>query len=380
VTARRPVLVAGLAGAAAVGAAAAVSLSGGQASPAAARLPRLATAAVSRTTLTESVLTEGTLGYQASPPVINAMTGTYTWLPTPGQIIRPGHALYRVDDQPVFLQAGSVPAWRSFELGMTSGPDVRQLTAALIAGHFAAGLLTAPSDEFTWATAAAVERWQATRGLTQTGQIPLGQIVFLPRAIRVGAWQVATGGTAQPGEAPYLVTTDRRVVAVPITPNMPVVHGGQSVSIILPSQGATPGTVTSIGPAPAAASSRSAGGGSAGGGSTGGGSTGDSTTSSSSAAQDATSFLFITPLRPAATGTGDAVPVQVSLAIQVARGVLSAPVSALLALAGGGYGVEIVLPSGAHRLVGVHTGIFASGLVQLSGAGLTAGARVVVSQ
>jgi hypothetical protein len=72
--------------------------------------------------------------------------------------------------------------------------------------------------------------------------------------------------------------------------------------------------------------------------------------------------------------------VQVSLAIQVARDVLSAPVSALLALAGGGYGVQVVLPSGAHRLIGVHTGIFASGLVQVSGAGLTAGTKVVVSQ
>ena len=71
---------------------------------------------------------------------------------------------------------------------------------------------------------------------------------------------------------------------------------------------------------------------------------------------------------------------QVSLAVQVAQDVLSAPVSALLALAGGGYGVEIVLPSGAHRVIGVRTGIFASGLVQVSGAGLTAGTKVVVSQ
>jgi hypothetical protein len=60
--------------------------------------------------------------------------------------------------------------------------------------------------------------------------------------------------------------------------------------------------------------------------------------------------------------------------------VLSAPVNALLALAGGGYAVEVVLPSGAHRLVGVHTGIFASGLVQISGSGLTAGTNVVVAQ
>jgi hypothetical protein len=367
VTARRPFLVAGLAGAAAVGAAA-VSLTGGRASPALPPMPRLATATVTRTTLTNSVLTEGTLGYQASAPVINEMTGTYTWLPVPGRTIRPGHTLYRVDDQPVFLLAGSVPAWRSFDLGMTSGPDVRQLTAALIAGHFATGLLTAPSVEFTGATAVAVGRWQVARGLAATGRISLGQVVFLPGPVRVGGWQVADGENAQPGQQPYLVTTDRRVVTVPVTADMPVVHVGQRVTIVLPSQATTPGRVTSIGSPPATASLGGTGAGSA------DGSVG------ASAAQGATTFLFVAPARPAATGSGAGLAVQVSLAVQVARGVLSAPVSALLALAGGGYGLEIVLPSGAHRLVGVHTGIFASGHVQVSGSGLTAGTRVVVAQ
>jgi hypothetical protein len=278
--------------------------------------------------------------------------------------------LYRVDDQPVVLMAGRVPTWRSFQVGMTNGPDIGQLTAALIAGRYATGLLTAPSDEFTWATALAVERWQVAHGLTQTGQIPLGQIVFLPKAIRVGAWQVVAGGAAQPGQEPYLVTTDRRVVTVPVTPDMPVVHAGQSVSIILPSQAPTPGRVASIGPLPATASASAGGSGSA--GAVGG--------TGSSAAQASTPVLFVMPVNPAATGTGDGVAVQVSLAVQVARDVLSAPVNALLALAGGGYGVEVVLPSGAHRLVGVRTGIFASGLVQISGSGLTAGTKVEVSQ
>jgi hypothetical protein len=366
--------VAGLAGAAAVGAAATVTLTGSQASPATTQLPRLATDTVTQTTLTQSALTEGTLGFQASAPVINAMTGTYTWLPAPGRTIRPGHVLYRVDDQPVFLMAGRVPAWRSFELGMTSGPDIRQLTAALIAGRFATGLLTTPSDEFTEATAVAVERWQASHGLMQTGQVPLGQVVFLPGAILVGGWQVVAGGSAQPGQEPYQVTTDRRVVIVPVTPNMPVVHAGQHVSIILPSQAATPGRITSIGPLAAATSAGTVSNGSTGNSAAGGGGT------ATSAAQGATSVLFVRPVHPAVTGTGDGVAVQVSLAVQVARHVLSAPVSALLALAGGGYGVEVVLPSGAHRLVGVHTGIFAGGLVQISGSGLTAGTKVVVAQ
>jgi membrane fusion protein, multidrug efflux system len=371
VTSRRPALVAGLVGAAAVGAAAAVSLTGGQSSPSAPPLPAPATAALSRTTLTESVLTEGTLGYEAIAPVLNGLTGTYTWLPAPGSVVRAGRELYRVDNQPVFLLAGRVPAWRSFELGMTGGPDVRQLQVALIAEHFATGLLTAPTGEFTFATAAAVQRWQTARGLTPTGQVLLGQIEFLPGAVRVGAWQVAVGEQASPGQQPYLATTNRRVVTVPVSPGMPVVRVGQRVTIVLPSQAPTPGRVTSIGPPPTAAigsgAGSSAGGGAAGG--AGGGAGGATGTA-----------LSVIPLDPGTTGTGTGVPVQVSLAIQVASNVLSAPVTALLALAGGGYGVEIVLPAGAHRLVAVHTGLFASGLVQVSGRGLVAGTRVVVAQ
>jgi hypothetical protein len=88
--------------------------------------------------------------------------------------------------------------------------------------------------------------------------------------------------------------------------------------------------------------------------------------------------LTVTP--SGATGIGVNVQVQVSLAVQAARGVLAVPVSALLALAGGGYGLEVVTPSGAHRLVGVATGLFASGQVQVSGPGITAGTSVVVAQ
>ena len=60
--------------------------------------------------------------------------------------------------------------------------------------------------------------------------------------------------------------------------------------------------------------------------------------------------------------------------------VLAVPVNALLALAGGGYAVEVVGPGGVHQLVGVSVGLFddAAGMVQVSGSGLAAGQRVVV--
>jgi hypothetical protein len=89
--------------------------------------------------------------------------------------------------------------------------------------------------------------------------------------------------------------------------------------------------------------------------------------------------LTVTPDRPSVTGTGTAIPVQISLTVQSVRNVLAVPVTALLALAGGGYGLEIVEQSGAHRLIGVRTGIFAGGMVQVSGAGLVPGTKVVVA-
>jgi hypothetical protein len=57
--------------------------------------------------------------------------------------------------------------------------------------------------------------------------------------------------------------------------------------------------------------------------------------------------------------------------------VLAVPVSALVALAGGGYAVEVVHGS-ARQLIAVQTGLFSDTLVQVSGAGLVAGTNVEV--
>jgi hypothetical protein len=55
--------------------------------------------------------------------------------------------------------------------------------------------------------------------------------------------------------------------------------------------------------------------------------------------------------------------------------VLTVPVGALLALAEGGYGVQIVDGAGT-RIVAVQTGLFAGGRVEVSGDGLAEGATV----
>ena len=81
---------------------------------------------------------------------------------------------------------------------------------------------------------------------------------------------------------------------------------------------------------------------------------------------------------PAATGTLDQAPVTVGITSDSRTGVLAVPVNALLALAEGGYGVRVLDGTPEGRIVGVTTGLFAKGLVEVSGDGLAEGAKVEV--
>jgi peptidoglycan hydrolase-like protein with peptidoglycan-binding domain len=354
---RRLAVSATLAAAVMTGAVGGVALTGGKASPASPSGLRLSTATVERTNLATTVLTGGTLGYASSRPLINELAGTYTRLRAAGTTIRAGHVLYRVDNQPVFAMRGRTPAWRAMAPGI-SGPDVRELQADLIALGYASGLFITPSGVYDAATDDAVQRWQIAADAPVTGVVEFGQVIFVPGPVRVGALNVAPGQAAAPGQQPYQVTTTKRIVSVPVNPTLPTVAVGERVSIVLPSQARTSGRVTAVGASPPAA--------------------GTSGSQGSAAAGSPT--LTVTPDRPGATGTGTGVPVQVSLTVQSVRHVLAVPVSALLALSGGGYALELVTPSGRHRLVGVTAGIFAGGLVQVSGAGVVPGVKVVVAQ
>lgn len=81
---------------------------------------------------------------------------------------------------------------------------------------------------------------------------------------------------------------------------------------------------------------------------------------------------------PGATGSLDQAPVRVGVTTDSRKGVLAVPVNALLALAEGGYGVRVVDGSPSGRIVAVRTGLFARGLVEVSGDGLQEGMAVEV--
>jgi hypothetical protein len=369
----RAVQLAALLAAGAIGSVATIVVWGGKSTSGQPAPKQVTTTRILRTTLITNTLTGGTLGYEATNPVVNQIRGTYTAVPMPGTTIEPGESLYRVDNQPIVLMSGATPAWRTFALGMTNGSDVAELESNLIALGYAKGLFAAASDEFSVLTEEAVSRWQIANGYVSSGQVALGEIAFESGPVLVGPENVAPGQTAAPGDLPYQVTTTTRIASVPLSPSLPSVSVGEPVSIVLPTGATTPGRVSAIGPA-APNSSNSQGS------STGQGSSSSSSTSSGSPQSSASSVATVQPDNTGTTGTGSGIAVQVSLASQAASNVLAVPIPALLALSGGGYGLEVIRPSGRRELVGVTTGIFTGSQVQVSGTGIKAGLKVAVAQ
>jgi Putative peptidoglycan binding domain len=303
--------------------------------------------AITRRLLQAQTNVPATLGYAGSYTVAGH-GGTLTWLPAPGRVIGQGQVLYRVNNgTPVVLLYGRVPAWRALSAGM-HGADVRQLNRALVALGCATGAQLDPASKyFTAATAYALEKLQARRGLPQTGTLPLGQAVFLPSAIRVTTIPASLGA---PAAGPVLAATSaRHVVTIALdAAQQSEVQAGDKVAITLPAGRVTPGVVASVGKVATGGSSPKV-------------------------------TVIVTLKHPKAAGALDQAPVTVAITTASVKHALVVPVDALLARPAG-YAVEEVGPGGRHHLVPVRLGLFddAAGLVQVSGPGLAAGQHVVV--
>jgi hypothetical protein len=156
---------------------------------------------VQRRTLVATDTQSGTLGYSSPRTVFGRLSGTITWLPTVGAVVKPGQALYKVDGAPVTLFDGSVPAYRSLSEGVSDGPDVQQLKQNLVARGFDPNHNITINQTFDSATTSAVDSWQSSLGQTQTGTVTLGQVVFLPGAQRITSVSAALGGTGGSGSS-----------------------------------------------------------------------------------------------------------------------------------------------------------------------------------
>jgi hypothetical protein len=317
------------------------------------------------------------------PTAVNTGT-TYTYLPKVGDIISQDQPVYSLNGQPVLLLYGSIAAYRAFYPGMSDGADVGQLTQQLLALGYGAGLTQ--SNHYSAATAVAVRRWQAALGLPSTGTILLGQVVFEPGPIRVTSvtpsvgQAVGGGGSGGGGGGTVLDATSTApvvTVALNVTQEY-LVKPGDAVTVVLPDGTSTVGghvaTVGDVAVCPGGS-----GNGSGNGNSNANSSADQSPCQSSGSGNSSTPTVTVTitvdSTPPGATL--DQAPVNVNITTQRADNVLAVPVNALLALQGGGYGVEVVTGA-THHLVGVTTGLYSSTMVQVSGSGISEGTVVEV--
>jgi hypothetical protein len=319
-------------------------------------------ATVERRALSQRTQVTGTLGYAGSYTVLGRTHGTVTWLPAAGKVIQQGQVLYQVDGAPVVLLYGSTPAWRVLAVSASAadvtGKDVAQLNHDLVAlGYVRSADVEAAWDQFNWATKAGVEKMQNHLGVGHTGVLDLGEVVFLPTAARVTTLEAGLGA---PATGPVLqASSTTPTVSVALGADLQSeVKAGDAVIITLPDNHTIPGTVTSVGTVATAPSNNAGSGGNS----------------------APTVPMTIQPTDPAATGSLDQAPVLVAITTAIVHDALTVPVYALLALAGGGYGVEVANPDGTRHLVAVSPGLFddTTGLVQVSGSGLAAGQHVVV--
>ena len=322
----------------------------------ASRLVPTSLARVVRTDVVERQQVGGTLGYNGSYSISNGPTaGVITWLPAAGTTVTRGGVLYELNREPVPLLYGGGPAYRDFTFGMSNGPDVLELERNL----HALGLPVRPTRHFDVDTLAAIEHWQRSLGLSPTGTLTVGSVVFLPGAVRIATEVAAVGAIVQPAATVLTATDTRPTVLVPLDPSaVSQLRTGDRVIVTMPDGSTADGRVGDIGRVATAPDQSQGGGGQQG---------------------PPTIPVTIRLLDPRTAGALDQAPVQVAITTQSAHNVLAVPVGALLARPGGGYSVAVHEGALTHS-VPVTTGLFddVAGRVQVSGGGLAAGMRVEV--
>jgi peptidoglycan hydrolase-like protein with peptidoglycan-binding domain len=308
------------------------------------------TAKVERGKLSDRVSQAGILAFRArsdgSPyTAINEAHGIYTKLPVEGDKVNCGDVLYRVDDDPVLLLCGTVPAYRDLDAGDT-GKDVRQLNRNLHELGYDADADIDPDDiDFTWRTEAALEKLQDDKGFAETGELDIGDAVFLPKSARISTVTVKLGGSAQPGGQVAQATSDTLEVQVDLEASQQgEVKKGASAQITLPGNKLVKGKVGRLGRV-----ARTAG--------------------KDEDVGNATIPAYISLDKPAQARGLDRAPVRVDITTKGVKRALSVPVTALVGKSGGGFAVEVVRDGGRRELVAVKLGLFdtADGRVQVEG-------------
>jgi len=359
----------------------------------------VATVTIKKTNLTTSFTASGEVGYGAPRPLKGPGEGKVTWLPSVGTVVPRGGQLMRIDDQPVILMYGVTPLFRSLSttgmvgsdvkvvadnlkalgysigrqpaVGATipqpaapagSGPSSAAATAVADAPKAAAGAASTPPTAaasppplivrkgdavLTSALVAAIKKWQRRVGLRRTGVIDPVNVAVEAQQVRVTAVAARIGASA--AEDVLTVSSTAKVVTAKVSPSDgAAAKPRQQVIVTMPDGSTSKGTIRTVSAA---------------------------TSTADDPGSDPQLTVSITVDDPAAIKSFDAGAVQVEFTADKREGVLAVPVGALLALSEGGYAVQV--PGG--QLIAVETGIYAKGMVEISGAGLSDGVQIVTA-
>jgi multidrug efflux system membrane fusion protein len=297
------------------------------------------TTKVTRQTLVDTKTEDGTLGHGSTVTVSGRLGGTLTELPAVGSTVQRGQSLYRVDNTPVVLLYGGLPAYRNLAPGV-EGADVRQFEENLAALGYKGFTV---DDEYTASTATAVKAWQGKLGLTKTGVVDLGRVVYAAGAVRVDEHKAAVGDPAN-GALLTCTGTGPVVTATLEVSQQRLATVGAAVTIKLPTGKSAPGKVVKVVTVITPAQNNNP--------------------------AETNLEVTVTPDDAAVFAGFDQITVEVAFTASRKENVLTVPVSALLALAEGGYGLQVV-EGGTSRIVAVEIGMFAAGRVEVSGGGIS---------
>ncbi len=278
-----------------------------------------------------------------------ALAGTVTSVIEDGSIVGQSETLLTIDEEPVVLLVGDIPLYRALAQGV-EGDDVAQLQQILIDLGYgdAAGLEV--DGSFGDTTAAAVVAWQLAIGAAPDAVVNVGDVIIQPTTIRVNEVLVGVGDIVGAGTPILTSSVASTFVTVELaTDDQDLVAVGDAVVVELPSGALESAVVTEIGSVVLANQ------------------------------QGATYFEMTVTLDDPTSAQGlDQAPVDVEVVSDRADDVLAVPVTALLALAEGGYAVEVVAGDGSTVLVAVDPGLFADGFVEVTSSSLQAGMDVVI--
>ncbi len=300
----------------------------------------------------------GELGHGSPLTVVGRGDGMVTWLPSVGATVRRGEQLYRVDDAPVTVLFGDLPLYRTLAVPQAQDaekgkPPVRPPDPAagndvdLVAANLAAlGLWAGPTVDLRYdaALAGAVATWQEAQGLEGTGILEPSTVVVTRGPVRVEAVFAQVGADAA-GEV-LSVTGTRRVLALDVPPELArSLTPGRRIPVTLADGRKVRTTIRSI----------------------------DGRATAGDAGGPPTVQVSLEPRRTAAVAKAPLGAVSGQVTIAARQDVLQVPITALVALAGGGYALE--RPDGT--LVAVGLGMVAGGRAEVDG--IDEGATVVVA-